>query len=215
MPVARLAPLQSVVRQLRLTWQSRIQGHPTSDARVDQHLMQRRENGDRDGDLAILLLEAIHSLRAAKLPLDRVSLALVPEQSGFNGVQYQWLVDDPDEVHSFLRLNEFFFGEDHRTSILHHICYTGRPEQLKLQELSLDQISFPLLRDLRRDHFSDYVALPLPAGPTHRVVLTLASRTPAAAGRTVPDAPAAAPLPPAPVRRPLEGVDVPRASVSG
>ncbi|MEI8251159.1 MAG: diguanylate cyclase, partial [Synechococcus sp. ELA057] len=115
-------------------------------------------------------------LRAAKLPLDRVSLALVPEQSGFNGVQYQWQLDEPHEVHSFLRLHDFFQGQDHRTSVLHHICCTGKPERLRLQELQPDQIAFPLLRDLRRDHFSDYIALPLPPGQSHRLVISLASR---------------------------------------
>jgi hypothetical protein len=70
MSVASPAPLQSGVRQLRLTWQSRIHSHAAADAWADQHLMQRREIGDRAGDLATLLLEAIRSLRAVKLPLD-------------------------------------------------------------------------------------------------------------------------------------------------
>ena len=178
MASARIHPLQAVVRRLRLTWRNDLLGQESGTTRADQHLMQRRQSYGGASSLGSLLLEAIQSLRAARLPLDRVSLALVPEQSGFNGVQYQWQLDEPDEVRSFLRLNEFFLGTDHRTSVLHHICCTGRPEHLKLQELRPDQIAFPLLRDLRRDHYTDYVALPLPTEDSHRLVLTLASRHP-------------------------------------
>lgn len=123
-----------------------------------------------------LLLEAITRLRDAGLPLDRLSLALVPEQRGFHGSQHQWNVDEPERLRSFLRLYEFFQGQDHRTSVLHHVCCTGRLQRLKLQELAVEAIPFPLLQDLRRAHFHDYLALPLPPGGSHRVVLTLATR---------------------------------------
>lgn len=154
-----------------------MEGQPDSEEAPSGGSLRRPARTKLPGaELPKLLLEAISCLRAARLPLDRLSLALVPEQRGFHGSQHQWSVDEPERLRSFLRLYEFFQGPDHRTSVLHHVCCTGRPQRLHLQELPPERIPFPLLRELRRDHFHDYLALPLPAGGSHRVVLTLASR---------------------------------------
>ena len=70
------------------------------------------------------LLRAIQQLRTAMLPVERLSLALVPVESDCNGIQYWWRLEEPDAIRSFLRMSEFFEGPDHRTSILHHVSIT-------------------------------------------------------------------------------------------
>ncbi len=123
-----------------------------------------------------LLVRAIQQLRTAMLPIERLSLALVPVEPGCNGIQYWWRLEEPDTVRSFLRMAEFFDGNDHRTSILHHVCTTESPKRVRLKHLSADEVDFPLLADLHRDRFSDYLAYPLPLQGSHRVVITIATR---------------------------------------
>jgi len=122
------------------------------------------------------LLRAIQQLRTAMLPVERLSLALVPVESDCNGIQYWWRLEEPDAIRSFLRMSEFFQGPDHCTSILHHVSITQHPERVRLKDLDADQVVFPLLRDLHREHFSDYLAYPLPLMGSHQVIITLATR---------------------------------------
>ena len=122
------------------------------------------------------LVRAIQQLRTAMLPIDRLSLALVPAESGYNGIQYRWDLEESDRIRSFLRMAEFFEGDDHRTSVLHHVCVTGYPERVRLKNFTNEEVSFPLLSDLHRDRFSDYLAYPLPLKGSHQIVITLATR---------------------------------------
>lgn len=134
---------------------------------------------DESAPMAIpsdFLVRAIQQLRTAMLPIERLSLALVPVEEGCNGIQYWWRLEEPDMIRSFLRMDEFFDGEDHRTSILHHVCSTESPRRVRLQQLSADEMDFPLLADLHRDHFSDYLAYPFPLQGSHRIVITIATR---------------------------------------
>lgn len=110
------------------------------------------------------------------LPVERLSLALVPVESDCNGIQYWWRLEEPDAIRSFLRMSEFFQGSDHRTSILHHVSITQYPERVRLKDLDADQVVYPLLRDLQRQNFSDYLAYPLPLMGSHQVIITLATR---------------------------------------
>lgn len=178
-------PLHFVVRRLRLDWQRRLQelerqrAGPAAEASgigAERLGTTAAPQEPLPLDPAAWMLEAIADLRAARLPLERLSLALVPERAGFLGAQHQWSLEEPERIRSFLRLYEFFLGEDHRTGVLHHVCCTGRIERLALQERAPEAIPFPLLRDLRRDQFRDYLAIPLPAAASHRLVLTLATR---------------------------------------
>ncbi len=123
------------------------------------------------------LVRAIQQLRTAMLPIERLSLALVPVEQGCNGIQYWWCLEEPDTIRSFLRMAEFFDGQDHRTSILHHVCSTEYPKRVRLMQLSVDEVEFPLLAELHRDRFSDYLAYPLPLHGSHRVVITIATRS--------------------------------------
>ncbi len=125
---------------------------------------------------ADFMVRAVQQLRTAMLPIDRLSLALVPVESGCNGIQYWWRLEEQDMVRTFLRMAEFFEGLDHRTSVLHHVCRSGYPERVRLLDLAADEVDFPLLSDLQRDRFTDYLALPLPLTGSHRAVVTLATR---------------------------------------
>ncbi|MEI6030795.1 MAG: diguanylate cyclase [Synechococcaceae cyanobacterium ELA739] len=125
---------------------------------------------------ADFMVQAVQQLRTAMLPIDRLSLALVPVESGCNGIQYWWRLEEQDTVRTFLRMAEFFEGQDHRTSVLHHVCCSGDPERVRLLDLAAEDVDFPLLSDLQRDRFTDYLALPLPLTGSHRVVVTLATR---------------------------------------
>jgi len=122
------------------------------------------------------MVRAVQHLRTAMLPIDRISLALVPVESGCNGIQYWWRLEEQDAVRTFLRMAEFFEGLDHRTSVLHHVCCSGYPERVRLLDLVAEEVDFPLLLDLQRDRFTDYLAFPLPLTGSHRVVVTLATR---------------------------------------
>jgi diguanylate cyclase (GGDEF)-like protein len=47
---------------------------------------------------------------------------------------------------------------------------------VQLKNLTTEEVGFPLLADLLRDRFSDYLAYPLPLKGSHQIVITLATR---------------------------------------
>lgn len=127
---------------------------------------------------ADLLLHGFRHLVAAGFPLHRIALALVPIETGQGGIQYWWDVENPEEVHSFFLGSEFFAGMDHRTSILHAVCEGKVPKRLRLEHLKSENIPYVLARDMCRERYADYLAVPLGSDGNHELILELAMQRP-------------------------------------
>lgn len=127
---------------------------------------------------ADLLLHGVRHLVAVGFPLHRIALALVPTETGQGGIQYWWDVENPEAVRSFFRGSEFFAGMDHRTSVLHAVCEKKAPERLLLENLKPGDIPYALARDMRRERYTDYIAVPLGSDGSHELILTMATQRP-------------------------------------
>jgi diguanylate cyclase (GGDEF)-like protein len=67
---------------------------------------------------------------------------------------------------------------DHRTSVLHAVCEKKAPERLLLENLKPGDIPYALARDMRRERYTDYIAVPLGSDGSHELILTMATQRP-------------------------------------
>ena len=143
---------------------------------IDQLLAEASAGNTAVTNLAELTAKAARLLVAGGLPLDRLSLSVVPLQPGFDGVQYWWELEKIDAVRSFHRTADYFEEEKHRNTVLNHLRETGEPLRLRLESLPIESINFDFLVKLKREGFTDYLAESLFADGTYLACLTLATR---------------------------------------
>ena len=143
---------------------------------IDQLLAEARAGSNGVTNLVDLTEKAARRLVGGGLPLDRLSLSVIPLQPGHDGVQYWWELEHIDAVRSFHRTADFFEEENRRVTVLNHLRDTGEPLRLRLESLPIESINFDFLVKLKREGFTDYLAMSLFADGTYQAALTLATR---------------------------------------
>lgn len=143
---------------------------------IDQLLAEASAGSHGVSNLADLTEKAARLLVGGGLPLDRLSLSVIPLQSGHDGVQYWWNLEHIDAVRSFHRTADFFEEENRRNTVLNHLRDTGEPLRLRLESLPIESINFDFLVKLKREGFTDYLAESLFADGTYQAAITLATR---------------------------------------
>ncbi len=143
---------------------------------VDQLLAEAIAGSPGGTNLADLTEKAARLLVGGGLPLDRLSLSVIPLQSGLDGVQYWWNLEHIDAVRSFHRTSDFFEEEKRRNTVLNHLRDTGEPLRLRLESLPIEAINFDFLVKLKREGFTDYLAESLFTDGTYQAAITLATR---------------------------------------
>ena len=143
---------------------------------IDHLLAEASAGNSGISSLDDLTAKAARLLVGGGLPLDRLSLSVIPLQPGHDGVQFWWELEHIDAVRSFHRTADFFVEEQRRNTVLNHIRDTGEPLRLRLESLPIEAISFDFLVKLKREGFTDYLAMSLFADGTYQAALTLATR---------------------------------------
>jgi len=143
---------------------------------VDQLIAEANAGNTGVANLADMTAKAARLLVGGGLPLDRLNLSVIPLQSGHDGAQYWWELEQIDTVRSFHRTADYFEQEDRRNTVFKHLRDTGEPLRLRLETLPIESIAFDFLVKLKREGFTDYLAESLFSDGTYLAALTLATR---------------------------------------
>jgi diguanylate cyclase (GGDEF)-like protein len=114
-------------------------------------------------------------LAASDLAIARLSLARIPIFASVDGIQYIWSAESPGEIGVIERQTGFLDDDEHISSPLNQVWQSRRPLRAQLRDEGHSH-PLPFLRDLARQGFTDYLALPLDPAGSCSLILSFATR---------------------------------------